>query len=112
MASAFEGWPGINEAKKYVASNTLTKLGWQNTIFLKGAVHEEIRKLKQEGRPDLVDEFKLKMFPVTLGTGKHLFVEGTIPAAFKLSEKPLITSSGVIFANYKRAGEVKTRSFE
>ncbi len=124
----FEGWPGVNEATKYVASNTLTELKWQNTVLLKGKVHEEIRKLKQTDGPDLkvwgsgnliqtllkhdlVDEFKLKIFPITLGVGKRLFVEGTIPVAFKLSAKSLITPSGVIVANYERAGEVKTGSF-
>ena len=124
-----EGWPEVNEARKYVASNTLTNPKWQNTFVLKGATHEEIKKLKQQNGPDLkvwgsgnliqtlfkhdlVDELWLKTFPVTLGTGKRLFVEGAIPAAFKLSGKPLITPSGVIFANYERAGEVKTGSFE
>ena len=123
-----ERWPGINEATKYVASNTLTKHKWQNTVFLKGYVHEDIRKLKQKDGPDLkvwgsgnliqtllkhdlVDEFWLKIFPITLGMGKRLFVEGTIPAAFRLSTKSLLTPSGVIVANYERAGEVKTGSF-
>ena len=120
-----ERWPGINEATKYVASNTLTKHEWQNTVFLKGKVHKEIRKLKQKDGPDLkvwgsanliqtllkhdlVDEFWLKIFPITLGMGKRLFVEGTIPAAFTLSANSLLTPSGVIVANYQRAGEVQT----
>ena len=123
-----EGWPGINEATKYVASHTLTEHKWQNTLFLKNPIHEEIKKLKQKDGPDLkvwgssnliqtllkhdlVDEIWLKIFPITLGMGKRLFVEGTIPAAFKLSAKSFITFSGVIFANYERAGEVKTGSF-
>ena len=123
-----ERWPGINEATKYVASNTLTKHTWQNTVFLKGKVHEEIRKLKQKDGPDLkvwgsgnliqtllkhdlVDEFWLKIFPITLGMGKRLFAEGTIPAAFRSSANSLLTPSGVIVANYQRAGEVKTGSF-
>jgi dihydrofolate reductase len=123
-----EKWPGINEAAKYVASNTLTEHEWQNTVVLKGEVHDEIRKLKQQDGPDLkvygssnliqtllkhdlVDELWLKIFPITLGMGKRLFVEGTIPAAFRLSANSFITPSGVIVANYKRAGEVKTGSF-
>lgn len=56
---------------------------------------------------DLVDELWLKTFPISLGIGRRLFGEGTIPAAFALTES-LITPNGVIFANYKRAGEVKT----
>jgi hypothetical protein len=59
---------------------------------------------------DLVDEFWLKIFPITLGTGKHLFDKGTIPASFILTESK-ITPSGVIFASYRRAGNVKTGSF-
>ncbi len=123
-----QDWPGINEATKYVASNTLSKAKWQNTVILKGKVHEEIKKIKQQAGPDLkvwgsgnliqtllkhdlVDELKLKIFPVTLGAGKRLFDGGQIPAAFQLSAKPVITPSGVIFANYKRAGELKTGSF-
>ena len=122
-----ENWPGINEATKYVASKTLTEHKWQNTVFLNGAVHQEIRKLKQKDGPDLkvwgsgnliqtllkhdlVDEFWLKIFPITLCKGKRLFAEGTIPAAFRLSANS-VTPSGVIVANYKRAGEVKTGSF-
>ena len=56
---------------------------------------------------DLVDEFWLKIFPVTLGKGKRLFGKGTIPAAFTLVESHS-SPSGVIIANYKRAGKVKT----
>jgi dihydrofolate reductase len=59
---------------------------------------------------DLVDELWLKIFPVTLGQGKRLFAEGTMPAAFELMESQT-TPKGVIFANYKRSGEVKTGSF-
>ena len=56
---------------------------------------------------DLVDELWLTTFPIMLGTGKRLFKEGTIPAAFKLTDS-LVTSNGVIFGNYEIAGEVKT----
>lgn len=121
------GWPGINDATKYVVSNTLTSHDWENSIFIKGDVVEEIKKLKkQKGldlqvwgsgkltqtlmRHDLVDQLWLKIFPITLGVGKRLFAEGTIPAAFKLMDSK-VSPSGVIFANYGRAGKVKTRSF-
>jgi dihydrofolate reductase len=121
------GWPGINEGAKYVVSNTLTKHDWKNSIFVKGDVVEEIKKIKKSKgsdlqvwgsskliqtllKHDLVDELWLKIFPITLGTGKRLFAEGTIPAAFKLTDSK-VTSAGVIFANYERAGEVKTGSF-
>jgi dihydrofolate reductase len=59
---------------------------------------------------DLVDEFWLKIFPVTLGVGKRLFGEGTIPAAYTLVESNTLPS-GVFVANFKRSGEVKTGSF-
>ena len=115
-------WPGINEVTKYVMSHTMDKSGWQNSVFLKSV--DDIKKLKNsEGsdiqvhgsgnliqtllKHDLVDELWLKTFPVTLGNGKRLFGEGTIPAAFTLTEG-LVTPGGVIFANYKRAGDVKT----
>lgn len=121
-------WKGVNAATKYVVSNTLSSSDWENSVFIKGDVVEEIKKLKEGDGPDmqvygsgklvqtlmkndLVDEFWLKIFPVTLGTGKRLFEEGTIPAAFKLIETK-VSPSGVIFANYKRAGEVQTGSFE
>ncbi|MFA6973281.1 MAG: dihydrofolate reductase family protein [Parcubacteria group bacterium] len=121
------GWPGINEATKYIVSNTLAKHEWENSIFIKDDVVEEIKKLKmQDGHDlqvygsgklvqtllqhDLVDELWLKTFPITLGSGKRLFAEGTIPAAFKLMDSK-VSPSGVIFANYERAGELKTGSF-
>ncbi|MGW8184987.1 MAG: dihydrofolate reductase family protein [Candidatus Moraniibacteriota bacterium] len=122
-----KGWSGINEAAKYVVSNTIKKHEWKNSIFIKGDVVEEIEKLKTQDGPDLqvygsgnltqtllkhdlVDELWLKIFPITLGTGKRLFAEGTIPVAFKLISSQ-VSPKGVIFANYKRAGEVKTGSF-
>jgi dihydrofolate reductase len=59
---------------------------------------------------DLVDELWLKIFPVTLGKGKKLFDGGSIPGTWKLTESTT-TPKGVIFANYKRAGEIKTGTF-
>ncbi len=119
-------WPGINASKKYVVSHTLTSHTWNNSIFLKNV--DEIKKLKEMDGPDLrvwgsgnlaqtllendlVDELELKIYPVTLGRGKRLFDTGTIPAAFTLTQSKT-SPSGVIFASYKRSGEVKTGSFE
>jgi dihydrofolate reductase len=118
---------GINKATKYVASNTLTTHEWSKTVFLKGNVVDEIKKLKQQEGPDLqvhgssnfiqtllkhdlVDEFWLKIFPVTLGMGKRLFDNGTIPASYTLVESKS-TPLGVIIATLKRTGDVKTGSF-
>lgn len=117
-----DDWPGINSKKKYVVSNTLDKHEWSKSVFLKNV--DEIKKLKEQDGPDLqvhgssnliqtllkhdlVDEFWLKIFPITLGKGKRLFEEGSIPAAFTLTESKT-TPSGVIIALYKRAGDVKT----
>lgn len=119
-----EMWPGINDVTKYVMSKTMNKntSDWKNIVFLKSV--DDIKKIKNsEGtdiqvhgsgnlvqtllKHDLVDEVWLKTFPVTLGTGKRLFGEGVIPAAFILTES-LVTPNGVIFANYTREGKVKT----
>ncbi|TGK01820.1 dihydrofolate reductase [Leptospira langatensis] len=120
-------WPSVMSATKYVASNTMTSHEWQPSVFLSGDIVEKITKLKQGEGPDLhvygsanlvqtlmkhdlIDEFWLKIYPITLGSGKRLFVEGTIPAAFKVTESQ-ISPSGVIIANYKRAGDVQTGSY-
>jgi dihydrofolate reductase len=117
----------FNKATKYVVSTTAPKYDWEKTIILKDNIVEQIKKLKEENGPelqvhgsgnfiqallqnDLVDEFWLKIFPITLGQGKRLFDRGTIPAAFTLIESK-ISPSGVIIASFKRAGEVKTGSF-
>ena len=117
-------WPSIQEVNKYVMSTTLTENNskWENVTFINSV--DDIKKLKESDgkdlqvhgsgnlaqtllREDLVDELWLKTFPVTLGTGKKLFAEGTIAAAWKLTDT-LVTPNGVIFANYERAGDVQT----
>lgn len=117
----------FNKAKKYVVSAKGVDLTWNESILIQDDVVEKLKELKQEDGPmlqvhgsgnliqtlfknDLVDELWLKIFPVTLGNGKRLFAEGTMPAAFELTDSK-ISPKGVIFANYKRAGEVKTDSF-
>ena len=119
--------PEINKATKYVASNTLTTHEWRKSVFLKGNVVDEVRKLKRQDGPDiqvhgsgnliqtllkhdLVDEFWLKIFPVCLGSGKRLFGDGAIPAGFKLLHNSS-SPSGVIVASYARVGEVVTGTF-
>jgi dihydrofolate reductase len=117
-----DNWAGINDVTKYVMSNTIETSEWQNSVVLKSLADIEALKnsegsdLQVHGsgeliqlllKNDLVDELWLKIFPLTLGEGKRLFGSGTIPAAFTLTESA-VTPSGVIFANYTRAGEVKT----
>jgi dihydrofolate reductase len=120
-------WPGINEGMKYVFSKNLKNsdpiiTGWKNSVVINSAADIENLK-KSQGRDiqvwgssklaqllftnDLVDELWLKIHPLTLGKGKKLLANGTIPAAFTLIES-LVTPTGVIIAKYKRAGDVKT----
>lgn len=117
----------FNKATKYVVSASAPNLTWENSVLITGDVVAQLQALKQQTGPmlqvhgsgkliqtllkhDLVDELWLKIFPITLGTGKRLFAEGTIPAAFKLTSSQ-VTPSGVMIANYTRAGVVKTGSF-
>jgi dihydrofolate reductase len=115
-------WPGINDGTKYVMSKTRKKSDWKNSVFIKSL--SDIKKLKNSKgsdiqvwgsaeliqlllKNDIVDELRLKIHPLILGKGKNLFNNGTIPAAFTLIES-IATPSGVIIANYKRSGKVKT----
>ncbi|HWA34606.1 MAG TPA: dihydrofolate reductase family protein [Cyclobacteriaceae bacterium] len=124
-------WPGINEGMKYVFSKKLKKndkmvTGWKNSAVVKSPA--DIKKLKQMDGPDiqvwgsskliqlllkndLVDELRIKIYPLTLGKGKKLFDGGAIPATFTLTES-IVTPKGVVIANYKRAGQVKTGDIE
>lgn len=118
----------FNKATKYVVSRGSPELSWEKSVLISGDVAAKIKELKAEDGPmlqvhgsgnmiqtllknDLVDELWLKIFPVTLGPGKRLFAEGTMPAAFELTESKT-SPKGVIFANYKRSGDIKTGSFD
>jgi len=120
-------WPGVNDATRYMVSTTSDLPEWKNSVLIKGDVVEEIKKLKAQNGPnlqvygssvlvqtlmkyDLVDEFWLKIFPITLGSGKRLFGEGTQPASLRLIDSK-ISTTGVIIATYIPAGELKTGSF-
>ena len=115
-------WPGINDGTKYVLSMTRKKSDWKNSVFINSLA--DIKELKNSKgsniqvwgsselihlllKNDLVNELRLKIHPLTLGKGKKLFDGGAIPTAFTLTDS-IVTSTGVIIANYKRAGEVKT----
>lgn len=117
----------FNKATKYVVSGKGVDLTWKESVLVHDDVVTNIKALKKEGGPvlhvwgssvliqtllknDLVDELRLRIFPVTIGSGKRLFAEGTIPATFTLTDSQAL-SSGVILANYKRAGELKTGEF-
>ncbi|CAN5420762.1 dihydrofolate reductase family protein [soil metagenome] len=119
-------WSGINNGTKYVLSNTRKKSNWKNTVFIENL--DDIKKLKESNgsdiqvwgssklvqlllKHDLVDELRLKIYPLTLGTGKKLFDDSILPASFTFTES-LTTPTGVIITNYKRAGEVRTGTVE
>ena len=117
------GADALNSARKHVASTTLHSVDWSNSTLIKGDVAAYVADLKKESGPeiqvhgsgqliqtllknDLVDEFHLMVFPLALGSGKRLFAEGTVPAAFTGSDVKT-SNSGVIIATYNRAGAVK-----
>lgn len=120
-------WPAINEGTKWVFSKKLKKTdklvtGWKNSVLIKNVA--DIKKIKNSKgsdihvwgssrliqlllKNDLVDELRVKIYPLTLGKGKRLFDNGSIPAAFTLADS-VVTTKGVIIAHYKRAGKIKT----
>jgi dihydrofolate reductase len=120
-----DAWPSVNSATKYVASNTMTSSEWQPSIFLNGDIAEKVANIKQQQGPDLhvwgsgdliqtlikhdlVDAFWLMIYPITLGVGKRLFADGTIPMAFKVTESK-VTPNGVIVVNYERASVLNSK---
>jgi dihydrofolate reductase len=119
-----DAWPGVNAATKYVASNTMASHEWQPSVFLNGDIAEKVAEIKQQQGPDLhvwgsgnlvqtlirhdlVDAFRLMIYPLTLGAGKRLFADGTMPMAFRVTESK-VTPNGVIVVNYERAGAITT----
>jgi dihydrofolate reductase len=117
----------LNSAKKYVASNTLEQADWNNSTVIRGDVAREVAKLKEEPGPeiqvhgssqliqtllgaDLVDEYRLMIFPVVLGTGKRLFADGAVPAGLKLIDSTSSTT-GVLMLTYERGEKPDYGSF-
>jgi dihydrofolate reductase len=117
----------LNSAAKHVASRTLNELEWNNSHLIEDDVPAAVARLKEQEGPelqvhgsgdliqtllahDLVDELRLLIFPIVLGQGKRLFGDGTVPAAFEVTSSKMSTT-GVVMATYRRAGEVETGSF-
>jgi dihydrofolate reductase len=117
----------LNAACKYVASRTLDRVEWQNSTLLEGDVADAVTRLKGEDgaeiqvhgswnliqtllEHDLVDEFRLWIFPLVLGEGKRLFADGAVPRGLKLLDST-VSTTGVLTATYERAGEVDYGSF-
>jgi dihydrofolate reductase len=117
----------FNEATKYVASRGRPTLEWSNSVLIEGDAAEGLAALKKEDAPELqvqgsgnliqtlmrhnlVDEYRLWVFPVLLGSGKRLFAEGTIPAGLRLVDSK-VSTTGVTIGTYEPAGEIVTGSF-
>ena len=117
----------LNNAKKYVASRTLDSVDWSNSTLISGDVGEGVAKLKDQAGPeiqvhgsanliqtllkhDLIDQYRLFIFPVVLGEGKRLFADGTIPRGLRLTDSTTSTT-GVVIATYERGGELEYGSF-
>jgi dihydrofolate reductase len=122
-----DGAKPLNDATKYVASRGRPDLTWQESVLLQGDVAQEVKRLKQEDgrelqvhgsgnlaqtlmRHNLVDEYRLMVFPVILGSGKRLFANGTMPTSLRLVSSD-VSSTGVFIGTYEPAGEVTTGSF-
>ena len=117
----------LNDATKYVASRSRPALEWSNSVLIEGDAAEGVAALKQEDGPelqvhgsgdliqtllrhDLVDEYRLWVFPVVIGSGKRLFADGTVPAGLKLVDST-VSTTGVVIGTYEPAGEIVTGSF-
>ena len=118
----------LNGTRKHVASTTLERVEWNNSTLITGDVADYVARLKEEDGPeiqvhgspgliqtllerDLIDEFRLWIFPVVIGTGKRLFGDGTVAAALKLVDSR-VSKTGVTINTYEPAGEIDTGSFE
>jgi dihydrofolate reductase len=118
----------LNGTRKHVASTTLERVEWSNSTLITGDVADYVATLKRQDGPeiqvhgspgliqtllqhDLIDEFRMWIFPLVIGSGKRAFGDGTIPAALKLVDSK-VSKTGVTINTYQRAGEIDTGSFE
>jgi dihydrofolate reductase len=121
------GGKPLNDATKYVASRSRPTLEWKESVPIDGDAAEQIAALKQEDGPELqvhgsgnliqtllrhnlVDGYRLWVFPLVIGSGKRLFSDGTIPAGLKLVDSK-VSTTGVVIGTYEAAGEIVTGSF-
>jgi dihydrofolate reductase len=118
----------LNSTRKHVASRTLERVEWNNSVLITGDVAEYVAELKRQDGPeiqvhgspgliqtllahDLIDEYRMWIFPLVLGGGKRFFGDGTIPAGLELRDSK-VSKTGVTINTYERAGGVDTGSFE
>ena len=126
-ASEEAGAKPLNDATKYVASRSHPTLEWRESVLIDGDVAEGVADLKKQDGPELqvhgsgnliqtllrnnlVDEFRLWIFPLVIGSGKRLFADGTVPSGLKLLDST-VSTTGVIMGTYQPAGEIITGSF-
>lgn len=126
-ASEEDGAKPLNDATKYVASRSRPTLEWSNSVLIEGDAAEGIAALKQTDGPELqvhgsgnliqtllrhnlVDQYRLWLFPLVIGSGKRLFAEGTVPSALKMVDSR-VSTTGVMMGTYEPAGEIVTGSF-
>lgn len=117
----------LNTLPKHVASRTLESVDWSGARLIEGEVADAVRALKAEDggelqvhgslglvqtllAADLVDELRLVVFPVVLGSGRKLFAEGAVPRTWRLATST-VSGTGAVLAAYQRVGEVETGSF-
>jgi dihydrofolate reductase len=117
----------LNDATKYVASRTRPTLEWAKSVIIGGDAADAIAALKAEDGPELqvhgsanliqtllrhnlVDQYRLWVFPLVVGSGKRLFADGTVPAGLRLVDSE-VSSTGVVMGTYEPAGEIVTGSF-
>jgi dihydrofolate reductase len=118
----------LNSVRKYVVSRTLSKAEWSNSVLISGDAAARVARLKEEAgaeigvsgsanliqtllKHDLVDEFRLWVFPVVVGSGKRLFGDGAVPGALRLVDTK-VSTTGVAIHHYERAGKLEYGSFE
>jgi dihydrofolate reductase len=117
----------FNEATKYVASRGRPTLEWSNSVLIEGGAADGLAALKQQDGPELqvhgssnliqtllrhnlIDEYRLWVFPVVIGSGKRLFADGAVPAGLRLVDSK-VSTTGVVIGTYEPAGEIATGSF-
>jgi dihydrofolate reductase len=127
-ASEEEGAKVFNDATKYVASRGRPTLeAWSNSVPIEGDAADGVAALKAEDGPELqvhgsanliqtllrhslVDQYRLWVFPVVIGSGKRLFADGTVPAGLRLVDHK-VSTTGVVMGVWEPAGELVTGSF-
>jgi dihydrofolate reductase len=117
----------FNDATKYVATHRPLTPEWSNSVQIEGDAADGLAALKAEDGPELqvhgsanliqtllahnlVDQFRLWVFPVVIGSGKRLFADGTMPSGLRLVDHK-VSTTGVVMGTWEPAGEIVTGTF-